>query len=170
MSHSAALPFTLRRSEDVIGKNELTSTREIVHGLLRLDGERLLIQWRTSRATDRVGPEIRTDRELDPVREIVLPLSVLASAEVRRSWMQWPPGSRLVLTAADLRAFEHVAGESGLRLTHPAELVIPLRSAERMAALEFAGEVELALADRALRAAERPDRISTGDAALDSPP
>ena len=166
MSHSAALPFTLHRSEGVVGEKEITSTTEIVHGLLRLDGERLLIQWRTSRATDRVGAEIRSDRELEGVREIVLPLSALASAKVRWSWRPWPPGRYLVLTAADLRAFENVAGEGGLKLEHPAELAIRLRGDARMAAREFAGELELALADQALQAAESPDHLKSN---VDSP-
>lgn len=139
----------------MIGKKEITQTTETIHGLLRLDGERLLIQWRTSRETNRVGAEIRSDHELEPVREIELPLSALASAKVRWSWRAWPPGPILVLTAADLRAFEHVAGISGLKLDHPAELVLRLRRDDRVAAHDFAGELEMALADRALDAAEQ---------------
>ena len=157
MGHSAALPFTLRRSTDVVGKKEITSTYESVDGLLRLDGDRLLVQWRTSRAIDRVGREIRTDREVEPVRELVLPLSALAGATVRWSWRRWPPGWILVLTAADLVAFDELAGKDGLRLTHPAQLEIRLARAARDPALEFASEVELALADRALGEAERTE-------------
>jgi hypothetical protein len=163
MKRSAALPFTIRRGEDVVGMKEITSTRETIQGLLRFDGDRLLIQWRTSRATDRVGMEIRTDRELEPVREIVVPLSALASAEVRWSWLRWPPGRHLFLTAADLRAFEELAGKDGLRLKHPAEFVIRVPGAERLAAREFASELEYALADRALRAAEAPQQLTRGD-------
>ena len=154
MTHSAALPFTLRRSQDVIAGREITSTTETVHGLLRLDGERLVVQWRVARATDRIGREIRTDREVEPVREAAIPLAGLAGAGVRWRWRQWPPGPCLVLTAADLRAFEEVAGEAGLRLDHPAELALPLRRADRAAAAEFAGELALAVAEHALRAAE----------------
>jgi hypothetical protein len=55
MSHIAALPFTISRSDDVVGVREITSTREQLHGLLRLEGDDLIIQWRTSRTTDRVG-------------------------------------------------------------------------------------------------------------------
>jgi hypothetical protein len=154
MTHHAALPFTLRRSKDVIAGREMTSTHETVHGLLRLDGERVVIQWRTSRAIDRVGSEIRTDREVEPVRELSLPLSALAGAEVRWSWLPWPPGRYLVLTGADLRAFEELAGKEGLQLKHPAQFEIRIGTDSRFAALEFASELELALADRALRAAE----------------
>ena len=154
MTHQAALPFTLRRSKDIIAGREITSTRETVDGLLRLDGERVVIQWRTSRAIDRVGSEIRSDREVEPVRELSLPLSALAGAEARWSWLPWPPGRYLVLTGADLRAFEELAGKEGLALKHPAEFEIRIGNDSRFAALEFASELKLALADRALRAAE----------------
>ena len=154
MTRQAALPFTLRRSKDVIAGKEMTSTRETVDGLLLLDGERVLIQWRTSRAIDRVGSEIRTDRELEPVRELSLPLSALAGADVRWSWLRWPPGHYLVVIGADLRAFEALAGTEGLQLKHPAQFEIRIGNESRFAALEFASELKLALANNALRAAE----------------
>jgi hypothetical protein len=146
MPHAAALPFRLRRSEDVVSFAEITSTTEVVHGLLRLEGDRLVVQWRVSRSTDVVGLEIRTDRELGPVREIALPLSALAGAAVRWRW-KWPPGRYLVLTAAELRSFEEVTGEAGLRLDHPAEIAIRLRRADRVPASEFVAELSLAIAE-----------------------
>jgi hypothetical protein len=155
MAPTAALPFRFRRGGHVVSAGEVTSTEETVHGLLRLEGERLVIQWRTARKTEHVGREIRVDQELEPVRELAIPLSALASARVRRFWLRWPPGLYLVLTASDLRAFEAVAGEGGLRLRHPAELVIRVGRASRVAAQEFASELELAVADRQLRAAEQ---------------
>ncbi|MGQ0641744.1 MAG: DinB family protein [Gemmatimonadaceae bacterium] len=164
MRHVTALPFFLRRSEDVIAGGEITSTAETVHGLIRIEGDRIVLQWRVSRETDRVGREIRTDRELDPVREVAVPLSGVSAAKVRASWWPWS-GARLVLTAADLRAFEHVVGKGGLRLDHPAELVLRLRLRERLAAQEFAGELELVLAEQALRAADVPGAVAPGEAA-----
>lgn len=154
MQHTAALPFFLRRSEDVIANGEITSTAETIHGLVRLDGDDLVLQWRASRETDRVGREIRTDREVDPVKEVTIPLHAVANAKVRASWWPWS-GARLILTAADLCAFEDVVGNSGLRLGHPAELVLRLRLRDRIAAQEFVGEMEMALAERALRVAEK---------------
>lgn len=154
MAHSSALPFTVRRKKDVISGSEITSTHETVHGLLRLENDRVVFQWRTARKIDRVGREIRTDRELGPVREIAVPLSALADAEVRWSWFRWPPGRYLTLTGSDLRAFEQLAGEGGLLLWHPAELAIRVGRIGRDPALEFASEVRLALADRAIEAAE----------------
>jgi hypothetical protein len=157
----SALPFALRRSSDVYAAKEITSTVETVHGLVRIDGERLVVQWRVARSTDRYGSEIRTDREVEPVREASVPLAALAGAAVRWRW-RWPPGPHLVLTAADLRAFEQVAGDAGLRLDHPAELWLPLRRADRAAAAEFAGDVALAAAEQALRATDERDRLAPG--------
>lgn len=148
---------------------EITSTSEIIHGLLRVEEDRLVFQWRLSRSTEVVGFEIRTDKELERVQEAELPLSALAGASVRWRWNKWPPGRYLVLTAADLRAFEAVSGEAGLKLDHPAEMTIRLRRAQRDAAEEFAGELSLAIAERALRAAEMA-RGLTGPAHLEESP
>jgi hypothetical protein len=156
----AALPFTLRRSSDVVGMMEIATTRETVHGLLRFSGAGLAIQWRRSYSTDRVGDEIRTDREIEAVRELFVPISGLAGAAVRWVWRRWPPGRYLVITAADLRAFEDIAGLSGLQLDHPAELVLRIDRGQSLQAREFAGEIELALAERALREADGTHTIA----------
>jgi hypothetical protein len=157
MTQPSALPFTLRRSDTSYGKEgEFVTTTEHVVGLLRLDTDRLVVQWRRSRSTQLVGMEMRTDRDVEQVREVVIPLAALAGAAVRWIWWRWPPGLHLVLTGADLVAFEEIAGESGLRLDHPAELVLRIRRTDGHAARMFAGELELAVADLALRDAERP--------------
>jgi len=160
MPHSAAVPFLLRRTHQVVGL-AVTTTRETVHGLLRLDGNRLRVQWRVDTSTEHVGMEIRSDKEVGPVREVVIPLSAIAGANVRWSW-RWPPGPYLVLTAADLRAFEEVAGTAGLTLDHPAELVLRLRRSDRALGEEFAGDLELALAERAIAAAEATPLLEGG--------
>ena len=87
MRHVAALAFFLKRSEDIIAAGQITTTAETIHGLLRLDGERLVLQWRAVRETDYVGREIRSDKAIDPLREVELPLSAIASAAVRASWL-----------------------------------------------------------------------------------
>lgn len=166
MARAAAFPFVLRRSEDVVGLREIRSTTETVHGLVRLEADRLVIQWRLGRSTDRVGVQIRTERELEPVREAVVPLTALAAARVQWTWLRWPPGRRLVLTAADLQAFEHVAGEGGLKLDHPAELELKVTRRNLVAAHEFAAEVELALSELALAAAEGDGRLPGASPAL----
>src|SRR5690606_24055870 len=82
-AHTLALPFVLKRSEDIVGASKVTSTREVIHGLLRIDATHLVVQWRVSRKTEHVGAVIRTDRELEPVREVAIPLEALAGAAVR---------------------------------------------------------------------------------------
>jgi hypothetical protein len=67
-----------------------------------------------------------------------------------------------VLRAADLTVFDALAGEARLLLEHPAELVLDLRRADRAVAREFAADLELALAERSLQAAERQARLSPG--------
>ena len=163
MPHSAAVPFVIRRSSDIVGALEITSTTETVHGLLRLDGDRLQIQWRVARSTDRVGMQIRTDKQVEPVRELVVPLAAVAGAAVRWRW-SWPPGFYLILTAADLRAIEGVAVAAGLALDHPAELALRLRGADRGLAAEFATELELALAERDLANVEQASLLGQAQA------
>jgi hypothetical protein len=151
MPRSATVPFHFKRSRDVLGAGSITSTTETVHGLLRLDGDRLVIQWRLARKTDHIGgSEIRTDQELEAVREVVLPLEVLAGAQIRRPVWRFFGSPSVALTAADLQAFEKVAGEGGLRLEHPAELMVRIRRSDRLLAEEFSAELSLALAERAL--------------------
>jgi hypothetical protein len=84
---------------------------------------------------------------------VTIPLEGVASAEVRSPWWKFGEGTILVLTAADLRAFERLTGDAGLRLDHPAELVLRIRKADRPSAREFTSELELAQAERALRIA-----------------
>ena len=114
-----------------------------------------MAQWSMARETSRAGWEIRVDYEQGPVREVELPLSGLAGARVRWRMLPWPPRWQLVLRASDLRAFEHLADELRLPLAHPAELVLDLRWSDRAVAREFAADLSLALADEAVRLAER---------------
>ena len=165
MPRSAALPFNLKRRQDVLGASSVTTTTETVHGLLRLDGDRLVIQWRLARKTESVGIEIRTDREVEAVREVVVPLDGVAGASLRQSWLGALRAPRLVLIAADLQAFEAVAGEGGLRLKHPAELVFRVRRSDRLLAEEFAAELTLAVAEQALEAYQARAALEDGEGA-----
>lgn len=149
MSHFFALPFFLSRSHDVIGE-EITSTTETIHGLLRLEGDEVIVQWRLAREINRVGDEIRTDQELEAVREVRVPLQAVASAAVRRRGWRWLSAPQIVLTAADLRAFEEIAGAAGLQLDHPATLELRIHRTDRLTAHEFAAELNLARAEQAL--------------------
>ena len=152
----AALPFTFTRSSDAFKGSEYTSTSETAHGLLRVDDDRLVIQWRVSRTTERMGRGYETKEVTEPVREVSVPLNQLASAQVRPARLFAAP--RLVLTASDLRTFEAVAGPTGLSMEHPGELVLTIDKRHGDAAREFAGELELAISERLMRLAEGESR------------
>lgn len=162
---ASVLPFTIVRGTDVFNREGVTSTTETVHGLLRFDGEALHVQWRLHRATDRYGAETRSDQEVEPVRDAVIPLADLAGAEVRRSWWSWRGRSRLRLHAASLDAFAAIAGSDGLSLKHPAQLELRIHRDDGAAALDFAADLRLAIGERAMRLAsggESARRVGPG--------
>ena len=173
MRRSASIPFVLVRSNQVIGR-EITTTTEEINGLIQFASETLKVQWRAARSTNRVGAEIRTDVEMGPVIEAEVPLSAIGGVELRTlKWYRQPtlrPALQLILRASDLRAFESIAGTAGMSLEHPAELVIPVRKADRMAAEEFVGELQLALAElgesHALNSASDQNQLSNATTTL----
>ena len=148
MTSLAAVPFTLRRSTDLwTSGGEYESTTETAHGLVRLEADRLVIQWRVAVRTESLGSSLyETREEIEPVQEMVIPLASVAGAVVpQRRWWQFT-GPRLVLAATDLLAFEKIAGQQGLKLKHPAKLVLRIKPADRLIADEFAAELALTLA------------------------
>jgi hypothetical protein len=150
MLHTAALPFVLHCRHSVVHGHEVTSFHDQIHGLLHVNGTHLRIQWRTVREINRVGRETHTALERAPLREVQVPLSWLNGARVRRTWVGWRRKPVLVLTAADLRAFDALTGEEnmpGLILAHPAEMVLELRRSDRKRAREFVGELRLAISE-----------------------
>lgn len=163
MAHAHALPFFLKRSSDSMTASTYSSTQETAHGLLRLEGDDLVIQWRVARKTEHMGMgKIRSDEEFEEVKEVVISLDDVAGAVVRRRWWEFFRAPRLVLRAADLEAFEALTGEDGLRLAHPAEIILPVRRGDRLTADEFAAELELAVAQRGLLAGDARTRVERG--------
>lgn len=144
----SAVPFTLKRSSDLYTSGGgYESTTETAHGLVRLEADRLVIQWRVAVVTESMeGSGYETREEIEPVKEIVIPLAKVAGAFVleRRWWRLLGP--RLVITAADLLAFEKIAGQQGLKLKHPAKLVLRVKRPDRLIAEEFSADLALALA------------------------
>jgi len=146
MTQIPVLPFQLKRSKEEFGAASMTTTTERVHGLLRVEGEEVVIQWRTAWEVQRLDSGISTDEEIDEVREARIPLSAFGGAFVRKRWWEFWRRPRIVLLATDLEAFEAVTGEDGLRLKHPAELMLDVRFKDRLLAEEFSAELELAVA------------------------
>ena len=142
-----AVPFTFKRSSDLYTSGGgYESTTETAHGLVRLEADRLVIQWRVAVVTESMeGSGYETHEEIEPVSEVVIPLAKVAGAFVpERRWWRLT-GPKLIITAADLLAFESIAGQEGLKLKHPAKLVLRIKRADRLIAEEFAAELALAL-------------------------
>lgn len=170
MPHTAAVPFVIKRSKDEFAASSMTSTTETIHGLLRLDGDRVLIQWRLARKTEELGSaSIRTDEEMEPVKEVVVPLNAVAGAFVRRPWWEFWRKPQLVMTAADLRAFDELVGEEGLRLKHPAKMAVGVRRGDVVLAEEFSAELTLAVAELAARRYQELRKGESGKPSLPSP-
>ena len=170
MPYAHSLPFVLKRSKDAMTSTSISTTKETAHGLLRLEGDKLVIQWRLARTTERFTLDaMSSDEEFEEVKEIVVPLSGVAGAVVRRRWWEFFRAPRIVLRASDLQAFEALAGENGLRLAHPAEIVLPVRRRDRLAAEEFAAELELKVAQHGLASGSAPPALGEGGAAPSLP-
>ena len=150
----ATLPFELTSDHRVIANGSVTTTEERRHGVLRLERAILMVQWRVEREIQLVGPEIRTDVEREGMREVAVPVHMLGNARVRTRGRWWWRKWELVVTAGDLLAFDLLANDDGFTFDHPAELVLPVRSTDLDLAREFASELELAIAERALAEAE----------------
>ena len=106
MPRLATLPFILRHRKESFTAVSMTTTTETVHGLLRLEGEELTVQWRRGRKIqDLGGTSMSSDEEFEAVREATIPLSAMSGAIVQRPWWRlWSP--RIVLFASDLRALD----------------------------------------------------------------
>ena len=143
----SAVPFTVKRSSDLWDSKGYTTKTETAHGLVRLEADRLVIQWRLAVRTQSMGGSSwSTNDEIEPVRQIDVPLRDVAGATVARSRWGVLRAPRLTIAAADLVAFDDIAGGQGLKLKHPARLVLRIKRADRLAAEEFAAEVALAVA------------------------
>ncbi len=165
MNSLAAVPFSLKRSTDMwTSGGEYESTTQTAHGLVRLESDRLVLQWRVAVQTQLFGAGYETREEIEPVQEMVIPLTSVAGAVVpRRRWWDLT-GPRLVLTAADLLAFEKIAGQQGLKLKHPAKLVLRIKRGDRLVADEFAAELALTLARQQVEdAGPGVPRLPAGD-------
>ncbi|HZS62439.1 MAG TPA: hypothetical protein VFA43_24445 [Gemmatimonadaceae bacterium] len=139
--------FVNTKDAQVHSATRVTTTHEVCEGLLRVDGEALVFQVLVTRTTTRVGgTSVETDRFTEPVRDIRVPISAIASIRIRRTG--WLRRREVVIAARDLKAFIDLPG------ARAQELKIPVPREHADAAAELVGTVELAMADYALKLAE----------------
>ena len=132
------IPFTLRRVAHE--PRTYTRTGTELAGLLGMDHDALVLQYRerTQRWQGGVALSEPTESEL---REVRVPVAAVRRVRLRRGWLR----TRLVIAAADLRAFEPFSA-----WLIGSELVLTVPRAERAAAADLASSVELALSTRLL--------------------
>ena len=143
------LPIRFVKTLDaqVHGPTRVHTTHELCEGLARVEGDALMFQVLVTRTTTRVGgSSVQTDRSTEPVRDIRVPISALASIRIRRTG--WLRRREVLITARDLKVFIDLPG------ARAQELRIPVLRQHADAAAEFVGTVELAMADYALKLAE----------------
>ncbi len=121
-----------------------------------------LVAGGLGRKTEKLGAGITTNEEFEEVREVRLPLAAIAGAHVRKRWWEFWRGPRLILNANDLEAFDVITGQHGLRLAHPAQLILGLRFRDRLPGEEFAAELEMAVAKHVLEASYEPESLAPG--------
>jgi len=131
------IPFILRRGAH--DPATFAYTVDQVEGLIGADEGGLVLQFRESTHTY-ASAQPRPPRESE-LRELRIPLGALRRVDLRRGWFR----TRLVLAAADLRAFEPFKP-----WLNQGELVLAIPRAERGAAADLASSIELALANRLL--------------------
>lgn len=131
----------------------MTVRERTISGLLSLGADAVTVQFQVARGLVHMGGGgLVTERTTEPVQECVVPLTALADLRVQRPRWRTRADFTLVLVAKDLRAFEQIPGANG----H--ELALRVAGRNRDDAEEFASELQLALADEAVRLsdADRP--------------
>lgn len=141
MSALCVVPVTLPESWGGFATNR---------GLLRLDGDNLVIEFQTKDGMFEVP--------LSDIRQVTLPLGALATFAWKPGWF----GGAFLLTAAGLGLMRDLPGGDQGRLR------LKVKRADRAAAEQLATEVHLAMANRELARIESSETWRTR-AAVDGP-
>ena len=131
------IPFTVRHATE----NRAAQLRTVMRmsGLVGMDGDDVVLQYRVKTKRTQAWIDLPEAPE-SAVSVVRVPLGALRRAELRSGWFR----TRLVLYAADLRAFETLPWPTG------SELALTIPRAERTAAADLASSIELALSTRLL--------------------
>jgi hypothetical protein len=142
---TAVVSFRFRtRAEERLAGREIRIRDPRLQGLVRLDGPALRLEW--SGTVSRVevrGPEVHSEVEQIPITRLEIPVGRLAGFTVG-GWLR----PRVELRATELETLD---GVPTAHLGH-VRLWIPRR--EIATARRLAADVEIAMADEALRLAE----------------
>ena len=143
---SMVVPFALKLpDESSVTRGQVLSKSFQVKGVARLEGDRLTLEWSGSiEITEVSGANVRTLRESVPAQRLVLPMARIASIELHGRW--WRPF--IELRATGIRPLDLVPTAAAGRV------VLRLARRDRQVAAELVSQVQLEMADLALREAE----------------
>lgn len=132
------VPFAIRRV--AYDANTFIRNDTALGGLVGTDGEHLVLQFRETRKRSQGGLPLDEGSESE-LAEIRVPIAAVRRIELRKGWFR----TRLMIAAADLRAFEPLRA-----WLKGSELILSIPRAERTDAADLASSVELALSTRLL--------------------
>lgn len=138
------VPFTLKApGKDEYGPSMYRSVTWRFHGIAKLDGNQLILEFAGEKLVDQVkGAEVKSWSETVEVRQVVLPVGKVGRIEVK-GWLR----VRIELWATDLGLLDSVPGANQGRIT------LRIARRDRLEAQELAATVRLASADSALYSA-----------------
>ena len=145
-----AVPFFLAQPKETIVDRGRVQAKEFqVRGIARMEGDRLTLEWSGSvEITEIQGGNMRNLRQSVPAQRLVLPVTRIARMEIRGRW--WKPYIELRTTG--IGPLELVPTAAGGRV------LLRLTRADWGIARDLVSHVNLAMADVALRDAERVEQ------------
>jgi hypothetical protein len=143
---SPVVPFALTPPKEVnVNGGHVLSREYQVRGVARLEIDRLTLEWSGSiEIVEVTGGSARQLRESVPAQRLVLPLTRVASIELRGRW--WRPYIELRTTG--LGPLELVPTASA------GHVLLRIARRDRHAAADLVSHVQLGMADLALHEAE----------------
>ena len=142
-----AVPFALAMPKETsLEARRVQSKVYQVRGVARFEGDRLTLEWSGSvEITEVLGGDVRNLRQSVPAQRLVLPVTRIASIELRSRW--WKP--RIELRTTGIGPLELVpTAMAGCVLLH-------ITRGDWSSARDLVSHVQLEMADAALRDAER---------------
>jgi hypothetical protein len=147
--HAVSFTLALPKEATVAG-GQVVSKEYVIRGLVRLEGDRLTLEWSGSvEITEVIPGSVRKLRQSVPAQRLVLPMMRIAAFELHRRW--WRP--YIELKTNGIGPLELVPGAQAGRVA------LHIGRRERRAASELISDVQLAMADAALREAESQGQL-----------
>ena len=147
------IPFTMTVEDDETeyAVSGMSMTEKQVQGLVGVEEDEIALQYRVT-TTETSISDLETLVDRSGVTELRLPLSQIASAEIRGWWSR-----RIILQANDLELFEQVPGSRGVTL------VLSVARKNRALADDLVASLQMQLSDIGMaRLDERIRRLEEG--------